>query len=136
MLLIKKRCIGEAHEEVIRLIIEKSEGNIRITEDNEITYDPEDPICIHIDEPLSEPVRSSASLFGEGFSNQYQASLYTITPRRGDGTDAVYTYGNRLRDYPCPEMEYCSKDKRRFLGILDPPPQENLSGKEMGGMEE
>lgn len=105
MILIRKRSIGQAHEEVIREIAKRCEGQVRVTEDGEYTWDPEEPICIHVDEPFSEPMRSGASLFGEKFSEQYQASLYTITPRRNDGTDAVYTYGNRLRDYPAPEVE-------------------------------
>ena len=106
MLLIRKRSIGEAHEEVIREIADRCKDNVRVTEDGEYTWDPEEPICIHIDEPFSEPMRSGASLFGEGFSELYQASLYTITPRRNDGTDAVYTYGNRLRDYPMADISY------------------------------
>ena len=100
MILIRKRSIGQAHEEVIREIAKRCEGKVRVTEDGEYTWDPEEPICIHVEEPFSEPMRSGASLFGEKFSEQYQASLYTVTPRRNDGTDAVYTYGNRLRDYP------------------------------------
>lgn len=106
MLLIRKRSIGEAHEEVIREIADRCKDNVRVTEDGEYTWDPEEPICIHIDEPFSEPMRSGASLFGEGFSELYQASLYTITPRRNDGTDAVYTYGNRLRDYPMADISF------------------------------
>jgi thymidylate synthase len=121
MLLITRRSIGEAHEEVIRVIIERSNGNVRVTEDEEITYDPEEPVCIHIEEPFSEPMRSSASLFGERFSEQYQASLYTITPRREDGTDAVYTYGNRLRDYPHPVQEMGMESQPGILRkITDP----------------
>lgn len=122
MILIRKRSIGQAHEEVIREIAKRCEGQVRVTEDGEYTWDPEEPICIHVDEPFSEPMRSGASLFGEKFSEQYQASLYTITPRRNDGTDAVYTYGNRLRDYPAPEVEIGfssgSTIKKAFDGIF------------------
>lgn len=100
MIQIRTRTIGEAHEEVVRTIADRCSGETRVTEDDEVTYDPEEPICIHIESPFSDPMRSSASLFGERFSDQYQASLYTITRRLNDGTDATYTYGNRLRDYP------------------------------------
>ena len=106
MILIKKRCIGEAHEEVIREITSRCKDQVRVTEDGEYTWDPEEPICIHVEDPFSEPMRSGASLFGENFSERYQSSLYTITPRRNDGTDAVYTYGNRLRDYPAAGLRY------------------------------
>ncbi|HWQ66419.1 MAG TPA: thymidylate synthase [Methanospirillum sp.] len=100
MILIRTRTIGEAHEEVVRTIADRCSGETRVTEDDEITYDPEEPICIHIEAPFSSPMKSSASLFGDRFSDLYQASLYTITRRLNDGTDATYTYGNRLRDYP------------------------------------
>ena len=87
----------------MRLIYERcknDESYIRITEDGEQTYEPWTPICIHINEPFSEPMKASAAFFGERFLQAYQSTLYTITKRRNDGTDAVYTYGNRLRDYP------------------------------------
>ncbi len=100
MILIRRQSIGEAHEEVVKIIAERCEGETRMTEDGEVTYDPEEPVCIHIESPFSTPMKSSASLFGDRFSEQYQTSLYTITRRKNDGTDATYTYGNRLRDYP------------------------------------
>ena len=68
MILIKKRSIGQAHEEVIREITKRCEGRVRVTEDGEYTWDPEEPVCIHVDEPFAEPMRSGASLFGEKFS--------------------------------------------------------------------
>ena len=103
MILITAKTIGEAHEQVVQLIYNicsKEESCIRITEDGEQTYDPWTPICIHVDEPFTEPMKASAAFFGERFLQAYQSTLYTITKRRNDGTDAVYTYGNRLRDYP------------------------------------
>ncbi|PKL59572.1 MAG: thymidylate synthase [Methanomicrobiales archaeon HGW-Methanomicrobiales-4] len=100
MILIQRETIGQAHEEVVRIIAERCGGETRVTEDGETTFDPEEPVCIHIESPMSSPMKSSASLFGDGFSDLYQASLYTITRRKNDGTDATYTYGNRLRDYP------------------------------------
>ena len=100
MIQIQRLTIGEAHEDVVRIIAERCQGMTRVTEDGEVTYDPEEPVCIHIDSPMSRPMKSSASLFGEGFSDLYQSSLYTVTKRKNDGTDATYTYGNRLRDYP------------------------------------
>jgi len=119
MILIRKRSIGQAHEEVIREIARRCEGQVRVTEDGEYTWDPEEPICIHVEEPFAEPMRSGASLFGEKFSEQYQASLYTITPRRDDGMDAVYTYGNRLRDYPKAEVGIVRKRKGAVKNVID-----------------
>ncbi|MDR2855518.1 MAG: thymidylate synthase [Methanomicrobiales archaeon] len=103
MILITAKTIGEAHEQVVQLIYNKcskEESSIRITEDGERTYEPWTPICIHVQEPFAEPMRASASFFGDRFLQAYQSTLYTIAKRRNDGTDAVYTYGNRLRDYP------------------------------------
>jgi hypothetical protein len=147
MILIRKRSIGQAHEEVIRESARRCEGQVRVTEDGEYTWDPEEPICIHVEEPFAEPMRSGASLFGEKFSEQYQASLYTITPRRDDGTDAVYTYGNRLRDYPKAEVGIVSKHggavKKtidalfRKLGYVPADASGSLSGRvtdDMGGL--
>ena len=103
MILINARTIGEAHEQVVQLIYDRcsrEESCIRITEDGEQTYEPWTPICIHVSEPFSEPMKASAAFFGDRFLQAYQSTLYTITRRRNDGTDAVYTYGNRLCDYP------------------------------------
>jgi thymidylate synthase len=119
MILIRKLTIGEAHEEVVRIIAERCQGESRVTEDGEVTYDPEEPICIHIESPFSSPMKSSASLFGTGFSDMYQSSLYTITERKNDGTDAVYTYGNRLRDYPFPVLEKHDSSKTWFRRGMD-----------------
>ncbi|MDD1723661.1 MAG: hypothetical protein LUQ07_00880, partial [Methanospirillum sp.] len=124
MILIRRRSIGEAHEDVIKEITRRCEERVRITEDGEYTWDPEEPVCIHVDNPFSEPMRSGASLFGEKFSEQYQSSLYTVTPRRNDGTDAVYTYGNRLRDYPRPDITFASPETGFARKILN-----NLFGK-------
>lgn len=119
MILIQKRTIGEAHEEVVRTIAERCEGITRVTEDDEVTYDPEEPVCIHIESPMSSPMKSSASLFGDGFSDIYQSSLYTITRRKNDGTDAIYTYGNRLRDYPKAELTLDSGVRSVLKRFLD-----------------
>lgn len=119
MILIRKCTIGEAHEEVVRIIAERCQEETRITEDGEVTYDPEEPVCIHIDSPFAAPMKSSASLFGDRFSEQYQASLYTITRRKNDGTDATYTYGNRLRDYPVATLIIQKPERNILLKLLD-----------------
>ena len=119
MILIQRMTIGEAHEEVVRIIAERCEGKTRLTEDQEITYDPEEPVCIHIQSPMSSPMKSSASLFGDGFSEIYQSSLYTITRRKNDGTDATYTYGNRLRDYPVATRTGSGERHSQIRRIID-----------------
>lgn len=119
MILIRKLTIGEAHEEVVRIITERCQGNTRVTEDGEVTYDPEEPVCIHIESPFSSPMKSSASLFGDRFSDQYQSSLYTITRKKNDGTDATYTYGNRLRDYPVAFLQQISPRRSLIRRAMD-----------------
>ncbi len=119
MILIQRSTIGEAHEEVIRIITERCKGDNRITEDGETTYDPEEPVCIHIDFPFNKPMKSSASLFGDRFSEHYQASLYTITKRKNDGTDATYTYRNRLRDYPVASLRLENPVRNTMQKIFD-----------------
>ena len=109
----------------MRLIYEQcsnEESCVRITEDGEQTYEPWTPICIHVSEPFSEPMKASAAFFGDRFLQAYQSTLYTITERRNDGTDAVYTYGNRLRDYPraVPAARHSGESlKVSKLGIID-----------------
>lgn len=119
MILIQRLTIGEAHEEVVRIIADRCQGTTRLTEDGEVTFDPEEPVCIHIESPMTSPMKSSASLFGDGFSDMYQSSLYTITRRKNDGTDATYTYGNRLRDYPQVVLRTKSADRPFFKRIVD-----------------
>jgi thymidylate synthase len=63
-------------------------------------------------------MKASAAFFGDRFLQAYQSTLYTITRRRNDGTDAVYTYGNRLRDYPRAVYSGQSLKASKF-GILD-----------------
>jgi thymidylate synthase len=119
MILIQRQTIGQAHEEVVRIIAERCQGETRVTEDGETTYDPEEPVCIHIELPMGSPMKSSASLFGDRFSEQYQASLYTVTRRKNDGTDATYTYGNRLRDYPVATSRNDIPGRSYFAKIID-----------------
>ena len=113
MKLITADTLGEAHTKVVELIDEW--GKITETEDLEITSDLFEPICIHVNYPHHDPKLSPYTLFREGFVNQYKGALYTITPRRDDGTDATYTYGNRLCDYPTRRERFHANGKRRGL---------------------
>lgn len=98
MRVIKSTSIGRAHENVVRLITR--EHIELVTEDGELTWEYPEPVCIHITHGGNEPKVSKCSLFGERFLEEYVKKVCEITPRRNDGTDATYTYGNRLRDYP------------------------------------
>lgn len=89
---------GKAHEAVIAEILR--DGEQIVTEDGETTMEYPEPIAVHINKPLADPRISPACMFKGGFLSKYIDKVCDITPFKGDGTDAVYTYGNRLRDYP------------------------------------
>jgi len=98
MKVIRANTMGHAHEHVVRLIMRK---HIELTtEDGEVTWEYPETVCIHVTQAINEPQVSSCCMFGKRFMEEYVKKVVEITPYKGDGTDAVYTYGNRLRDYP------------------------------------
>jgi thymidylate synthase len=100
MILLSKSTIGEAHNSIVNLIHDTCLGIDKLTEDNEHIWDLEQPLCVHIKNPMQSPMKSQYSMFGDKFIDQYKSSMYSITTRKNDNTDATYTYGNRLCDYP------------------------------------
>ena len=110
---IKAPSIGLAQERVIQFIVR--DGHLQNTEDSEACIDLMEPTCIHVDDPLAEPMVSPCSQYGERFTQAYQDALCLITPRKNDGTDATYTYGNRLRDYPQKSYQYSVVGKRTLF---------------------
>ena len=89
--------IGAAHREAVGKIVKL--GIPGITEDKEHVIYLEEPLCIHVSDPLNDYHKDANSPYGAQFDVEYIKKTCQITPRKNDGTDAVYTYGNRLRDY-------------------------------------
>ena len=119
MLNVSTESIGAAHLEAVKKVCRF--GVHDITEDGEHVVELEEPLCIHVSNPLHEYDKFIKSPYGVQFDEVYEGKVISVTPKRHDGTDAVYTYGNRFRDYLQPMIA---------LGVTTPgsPPVFNLYG--------
>lgn len=109
--------IGVAHREAVGKII--TYGVSGITEDKELVVYLEDPLCIHVSNPLHDYNKDVNSSYGAKFDEQYVHKTTHITPRKNDGMDAVYTYGNRIRDYLQPYGLFGSDNMFSLVGDGD-----------------
>lgn len=96
MWVVIRDTIGDAHQAIIELILE--EGHYIVTENGEETCEVLN-LHAHVENPFQQPMNHPASPYGDKFLHEYYQKIISITPWKGDGTDAVYTYGNRLRDF-------------------------------------
>lgn len=110
--------IARAHEFVVKALIEDGEEQDIETHPGkfEKTWEHHEPITIIVRSPGMEPMVSEACMFGEKFIDKYSGDFTKLTPPRADGMGAVYTYANRLFDYPIPRL-----GKHHQYG-LDPEP--------------
>ena len=90
--------VGEAHEKIISYILRY--GEHVVTEDNEMTMELMQPLVVRVRNPLMFPRVSGCNRFGEHALQEYSKQFMSITPKRDDGKDFSYTYGNRIWDYP------------------------------------
>lgn len=107
---IVKDSIADAHDAVVRAIIEDgAEQKIEVEPGRwMVTWEYPEPIMIIVRHPSKPPLKSKASLFGNGFIEQYKKDILTITSKKGmtemmkreNGTGFKYTYPDRLFDYP------------------------------------
>lgn len=109
--------IGVAHREAVGKII--AYGVSGITEDKELVVYLEEPLCIHVSNPLHAYNKDVNSSYGEKFDEHYIHKTTRITPRKNDGMDAVYTYGNRIRDYLQPYGLFGSDNMFSLVGDGD-----------------
>ena len=91
MRVIRAPSIGWAHEQVIKMILEK--GWVLTTEDAEATVEFEE-IAMQIDTPLAEPMVSPHSRFQQRFVEQYAKDLLN-----GSKASFEYDYHGRLFDW-------------------------------------
>lgn len=98
--------IARAHEFVVRALIEDGEQQDIETHPGKIekTWEHHEPITIIVRSPGGQPMVSEACMFGEKFIDKYSGDFTKLTPPRADGNGAVYTYANRLFDYPISQM--------------------------------
>ncbi len=91
MRLIRAPAIGRAHEQVVKMILEK--GWVLQTEDDEATIEFEE-IAMQVDTPLAEPMVSPHSRFQQRFVDQYAHDLI-----QGSKASFEYDYHGRLFDW-------------------------------------
>jgi thymidylate synthase len=91
MRLIRAPAIGRAHEQVVKMILEK--GWVLQTEDDEATIEFEE-IAMQVDTPLAEPMVSPHSQFQQRFVEQYARDLL-----QGSKASFEYDYHGRLFDW-------------------------------------
>ena len=91
MRVIRAPSIGGAHEQVIRMILEK--GRVLHTEDEEATVEFEE-VALQVDTPLAEPSVSPHSRFQQKFVEQYAKDLL-----HGSHANFEYDYHGRLFDW-------------------------------------
>jgi thymidylate synthase len=91
MRVIRAPSIGQAHEQVVRMILEK--GWVLNTEDAEATVEFEE-IALQVDTPLAEPMVSPHSRFQQKFVEQYARDLL-----QGSHALFEYDYHGRLFDW-------------------------------------
>jgi len=91
MRIIRAPSIGLAHEQVIRMILEK--GWVLQTEDAEATVEFEE-VALQVDTPLAEPMTSPHSRFQQKFVEQYAKDLL-----HGSHASFEYDYHGRLFDW-------------------------------------
>jgi thymidylate synthase len=107
---VRAYCIGKAHEEVIKTILKH--GRFLLTEDGEKTLELDEPLNIHIRDPFTDYMISPHNMFGAGAMQKYVTDLL-----RGSESDFVYTYHDRLFDYPVAVVG--DDGTRRFTGDGD-----------------
>lgn len=90
---VRAFCLGKAHEEVIKTIVHH--GTFLVTEDGEKTLELPEPFNIHVGTPFEDYMVSPYNMFGERAMGQYVHDLLN-----GSESDFVYTYHDRLFDYP------------------------------------
>jgi thymidylate synthase (methanogen type) len=100
--------IAEAHEKVVKAIIESGPGiDIETSPGKwEKTWEYPEQIQIIVRHPDRQPQRSSALAFGELSCQEYRKELVCITPPKEEGFQ--YTYANRLFDYPVRDADMVS----------------------------
>jgi thymidylate synthase len=91
MRLIRAPSIGTAHEQVVKMILEK--GWVLRTEDDEATIEFEE-VAMQVDTPLAEPRVSPHSRFQQRFVEQYARDLL-----QGSNASFEYDYHGRLFDW-------------------------------------
>lgn len=102
MYTITSDTIGEAHEKVVRLILQGREFNDIITEDKEQTLEYPEPVNIHVNVPFRQPMCSPKLTFKEQAMDSYRDEILKPRPLvdRLRLPDFSYLYSNLIWDFP------------------------------------
>ncbi len=123
---VRTYCIGKAHEEVIRTILKY--GSYLLTEDGEKTLEMPEPLNIHVGEPFADYMISPHNMFGAGAMGRYVHDLL-----EGSESEFVYTYHDRLFDYPtCEGGDGDGRGYDQIAYIVDKLKTEPASRRAMG----
>ena len=113
--------ISEGHEKVVKLIAitQRVEDDVNldgvVTEDLEATYESPEPVNIHVNYPLKDPVVSKASRFRASAMQAYVDQVLTPRPLKGD-RDFSYLYSNLLFDHPIVVFNDGNRSNPTILG--------------------
>ena len=92
------KTLAEAHDLAVKRVI--LDGIHITTENNEETIELPYSFQVIISHPLIYPQTSPGfTKYGPAFLTAYTKKVMDMTPNKNDGSDASYTYGNRLREY-------------------------------------
>jgi thymidylate synthase len=94
--------IADAHEKVVRLILQGKDFNDILTEDKEQTLEYPEPVNIHVNDPFRQPMTSPKLMFGQQAMDAYKDQV--LKPRRlvdkPGKPDFSYLYSNLIWDFP------------------------------------
>lgn len=96
---IQAENIAEAHQKAVKTVLEC--GETVFTEDGKATLELYEPLCITINHPTQNPMIHHNNPFTKQMMDIYALEL--LDP---DKRGFVYTYGNRLHEYPHQEDEF------------------------------
>lgn len=94
--------IGDAHEKVVRLILQGKEFNDILTEDKEQTLEYPEPVNVHVNSPFKNPMTSPKLGFGPQSMAAYKDEILKPRPLIDNPgkPDFSYLYSNLIWDYP------------------------------------
>lgn len=109
--------IGDAHEKVVRLILQGKDFNDILTEDKEQTLEYPEPVNIHVNKPFDTPMISPKLGFGPQAMDAYKDEI--LHPRRLKDApgkpDFSYLYSNLIWDFPGGDPSAVFGEGSKFL---------------------
>lgn len=105
--------ISSGHANVCRLIIEQ--GEYLLTEDHAPTFELSEPVSIHLEHPLNNPIRNP----NYPLSEQALKSYIPMMCEPGNINGHAYTYGDRMRNYMIVDEDWLEYPVDQIQFIID-----------------